>query len=57
MEGKLLIELKAVEKVIPVHKAQVITYLKILRLPLGLLINFNEVLIRDGIQRVLNIPR
>jgi GxxExxY protein len=55
--GKLLIELKAVEQVIPVHKAQVITYLKILKLPLGLLINFNEVLIKDGIQRVLNIPR
>ena len=55
--GKLLIELKAVEQVIPVHKAQVITYLKILKLPLGLLINFNEVLIKDGIQRILNIPR
>jgi GxxExxY protein len=55
--GKLLIELKAVDQVIPVHKAQVITYLKLLRLPLGLLINFNEVLIKDGIQRVLNIPR
>jgi GxxExxY protein len=55
--GKLLIELKAVEQVIPVHKAQVITYLKILKLPLGLLINFNEALIKDGIQRVLNIPR
>jgi iron complex transport system substrate-binding protein len=57
IEGKLVIELKAVEQVIPVHKAQVITYLKILKLPLGLLINFNEVLIKDGIQRVLNIPR
>ena len=57
MEGKLVIELKAVEQVIPVHKAQVITYLKILKLPLGLLINFNEVLIKDGIRRVLNIPR
>jgi GxxExxY protein len=55
--GKLLIELKTVEQVIPVHKAQVITYLKILNLPLGLLINFNEVLIKDGIRRVLNIPR
>lgn len=55
--GKLLIELKAVEQVIPVHKAQVITYLKILKLPLGLLINFNEVLIKDGIQRVLNFPK
>lgn len=49
--------LKAVEQVLPVHKAQVITYLKLLNFPLGLLINFNEVLIRDGIRRVLNIPR
>ncbi len=57
MEGKLLIELKAVEQVIPVHKAQVITYLKIMKLPLGLLINFNEVLIKDGIRRVLNVPK
>ena len=55
--GKLLIELKAVEQVIPVHKAQVITYLKILKLPLGLLMNFNEVLIKDDIQRVLSFPR
>jgi GxxExxY protein len=55
--GKLLIELKAVEQVIPVHKAQVITYLKLMKLPLGLLINFNEVLIKDGIQRVLNFQR
>jgi GxxExxY protein len=55
--GKLLIELKAVEQVIPVHKAQVITYLKILKLPLGLLINFNESLIKDGIKRILNIPK
>jgi GxxExxY protein len=55
--GKLLLELKAVEQVIPMHMAQVITYLKIRKLPLGLLINFNEVLIKDGIQRVLNIPR
>src|SRR5262245_52587715 len=57
IEEKLLIELKAVEQVIPVHKAQVITYLKIMQLPLGLLINFNEVLIKDGIQRILNIPK
>src|SRR5438477_10617962 len=57
MEGKLLIELKAVEQVIPVHKAQVITYLKIMKLPLGLLINFNEVLIKDGIRRILNIAK
>ena len=57
MEDKLLVELKAVEQVVPVHKAQVITYLKIMKLPLGVLINFNEVLIKDGIQRILNIPK
>jgi GxxExxY protein len=52
---RLLIELKAVEAIIPVHKAQVITYLKLMRLPLGLLINFNEVLIKNGIRRILNL--
>ena len=57
MEQKLLIELKAVEQILPIHKAQVITYLKLLRFPLGLLINFNEVLIKHGIQRVLNIEK
>ena len=56
-EQKLLIELKAVEQVLPVHKAQVITYLKLLHFPLGLLINFNEVLIKHGIQRVLNLEK
>jgi GxxExxY protein len=55
LEDMLLIELKAVDQLIPVHKAQVITYLKILNLPLGLLINFNEVLIKNGIDRVLNL--
>jgi GxxExxY protein len=55
IEQKLLLELKAVESIIPVHQAQAITYLKILRLPLGLLINFNEVLIKDGIRRILNL--
>lgn len=57
VEQKLLIKLKAVEQVLPIHKAQVITYLKLMRLPLGLLINFNEVLIKHGIQRVLNIEK
>ena len=55
IEQRLLIELKAVEGIIPVHHAQVITYLKVLRLPLGLLINFNEVLIKSGLHRILNL--
>ena len=44
IEQKLLVELKAVEQLLPIHKAQVITYLKLTHLPLGLLINFSEVL-------------
>jgi len=55
VEQRLLIELKAVEELVPVHQAQVITYLKLLHLPLGLLINFNTVLIKDGIRRILNL--
>ncbi len=57
VEGKLLIELKAVDQLLPVHTAQVITYLRLKRFPLGLLINFNEVLIKHGIHRILNVPR
>ena len=51
--GRLIVELKAVEKVLPVHEAQVITYLKIKKERLGLLINFNAELIKHGIQRVI----
>ncbi len=54
---KLLAELKAVDALLPVHTAQVITYLRLKKFPLGLLINFNEVLIKNGIHRVLNVPR
>ena len=57
VEEKLLIELKAVDQLMPIHTAQVITYLRLKRFPLGLLINFNEVLIKHGIHRVLNVPR
>lgn len=52
--GRLLVELKAIERLLPVHKAQVITYLKLLNQPLGLLFNFNESLLKYGIQRVIN---
>ncbi len=57
VEEKLLIELKAVDALLPIHTAQVITYLRLKKFPLGLLINFNEVLIKNGMHRVLNIPR
>ncbi len=51
--GVLIVELKAVEKLLPIHKAQVISYLKARGDALALLINFNERLLKDGIQRVV----
>ena len=57
VEEKMLIELKAVDQLLPIHTAQVITYLRLKRFPLGLLINFNEVLVKHGIHRILNVPR
>lgn len=50
----LLIELKSVEQVNPIHKKQLLTYLRLSELKLGLLINFNEELIKNGIHRVVN---
>ena len=54
VENKVLIEIKSVEKIAPVHQKQVLTYLKLSGLKLGLLINFNEALIKDGITRIAN---
>lgn len=54
VEQKIIIELKAVEKLLPVHEAQVLTYLKLSGLTLGLLINFNVPVLKDGIKRVAN---
>lgn len=50
-------ELKAIDELLPIHTAQVITYLRLKKFPVGLLINFNEILIKNGIHRILNIPR
>ena len=52
VEDKLIIELKAVNALEPIHQAQLLTYLKLHQLPLGLLINFNVTLLRDGVRRV-----
>ena len=53
VNGCLLIELKAVERMIPVFDAQVLTYLKLSGIRLGLLVNFNTKLIKEGIRRVI----
>ena len=49
----LLLELKAVDRLTPVHRAQVHSYLRISQIPIGLLMNFNEVLLQDGIKRII----
>lgn len=54
VEKKIIIELKSVEAIAPVHKKQLLTYLKLTGTKLGLLINFNEALIKNGITRVVN---
>lgn len=51
---KVLVELKSLEKVLPVHKKQLLTYLRLSSKKLGLLVNFGEFLIKDGITRVAN---
>mgnify|MGYP003337911428 CR=1 FL=1 len=54
VEQKILIELKSIEYILSVHKKQVITYLRLTDIKLGLLINFNVPLIKDGITRIVN---
>jgi len=51
--GRLVIEIKAVERLLPIHRAQVMSYLKATKGRLGLLINFNESILRDGIRRII----
>jgi GxxExxY protein len=52
VEGKVIVEIKSVEDVAPVHKKQLLTYLRLAGKRLGLLINFNVALIKDGITRI-----
>ena len=54
VEGKVILELKSVEKALPVHKKQLLTYLKLTGLRLGYLLNFGEELMKHGITRTIN---
>jgi GxxExxY protein len=54
VEDTVVVELKSVKKVEAVHKKQLLTYLRLADKPLGLLINFNEPLLKDGITRIIN---
>jgi GxxExxY protein len=51
---QVIVELKSVEQVQPIHLKQLLTYLRLSNKPLGLLINFNQILLKDGIHRIAN---
>lgn len=53
VERKLIVELKAIARLEPVHSAQLMTYMKLTRCPVGLLLNFNVAVLKDGIRRMV----
>lgn len=54
LEGNLIIEVKSLERLAPVHSKQLLTYLRLMDLPLGLLMNFGADMFRNGLKRVIN---
>jgi len=54
VDGRVIVELKSVDALAPVHEAQMLTYLRLTECPVGLLINFNVPVLKDGLQRVVN---
>jgi hypothetical protein len=54
VEDDIVIELKAIEKILPIHKAQLLSYLKLSGLKIGLLINFHSKMLKDGVVRLVN---
>jgi GxxExxY protein len=54
VDGIVIVEIKSVEKILPVHEAQLLTYLRLAEKKLGLLINFNTVVLRNSIKRIVN---
>jgi len=57
VEGRVVVEIKAVDQILPIHESQLLTYLRLTQKPLGLLINFNVRHLRDGIRRRVNTVR
>jgi GxxExxY protein len=53
VENCLLLELKAVQEILPIHKAQLLSYMKLLNIPIGLIFNFHELKLTDGIVRMI----
>jgi len=53
VEGCLLLELKSVQDILPIHKAQLLSYMKLLNVPIGLIFNFHEMKLTDGVVRMI----
>jgi GxxExxY protein len=56
VDGRVIVEIKAVERILPVHEAQILTYLRLSEMPVALLLNFNVPLMKDGIKRFVGRP-
>jgi GxxExxY protein len=56
VESRVIVEIKSVERLSPVHPKQVLTYLRLMDLPVGLLINFGAPILKDGLKRIVNGP-
>ena len=56
VEGRVIVELKSVEKLAPVHSKQLLNYLRLMNLPVGLLINFGSATLKEGLHRIVNKP-
>ena len=56
VNGEVIVEIKAVERILPVHEAQILTYLRLSSMPVALLLNFNVPLMKDGIKRFVGRP-
>jgi GxxExxY protein len=54
VEGRVVVELKSVEKLAPVHSKQLLTYLRLMNLPVGLLVNFGAATLKEGLHRIVN---
>ena len=57
IENSLILEIKAIERLLPIHEAQVLTYLKLANIPIGLLVNFNAVTLKQGLRRLTRKDR
>ena len=57
IENRVVLELKAVAQILPIHRAQLLTYLRLSRIQLGLILNFNQTLLKNGIVRMIHTPQ